>query len=101
MVVYSGTQWTTRYHLTKGRTMARFNLAESILSAIQAILPEARALANQCGERGSMSFEIIIGELVGLERLAEARVATSAYENHRRVLEACHVQADIPSARRG
>jgi hypothetical protein len=87
--------------MTKGRTMARFNLAEKVLAAIEAILPEVRALATQCGEKGAMSFEIVIGELAGLESLAEARVATSVYENHRRALEACHVAADVPTARRG
>ena len=81
--------------------MAPFNLASAILVAIQSILPEVRALSVQAGPAGAMSFEIIIGELSGLEKLAEARVAATEYENHRRVLEACHVQADVPSARRG
>jgi hypothetical protein len=82
-------------------TVAPFNLAAQVLTAIEAILPEARALANQTGVAGQMSFEIIVSELGKLESFAESRVALTVYENHRRALEACHVHADVPSARRG
>lgn len=81
--------------------MAKPSIALACLAAIEGILPEARALYLQAGDKGMMSFEIIVGELKGLEAMAQARVEENAYQQHRRVLDACHVTAEIPEARSG
>ena len=81
--------------------MSTPSIARLTLSAIEAILPEVRALYVLAGPNGIMSFEIIIGELGGLDSLCAARVTASEYENHRRALEACHVASEIPAARSG
>jgi hypothetical protein len=81
--------------------MAPRSMTAEVMSSIEAITPEVRALYVAAGSNHIMSFEIVIGELARLESLCEARAEKSAYESHRRALEACHVATVLPEARRG
>lgn len=79
--------------------MSNPGLASPVLGAIQAILPEVRALYVAAGPNHVMSFEVIIGELKELERLAGNRVSATEYASHRASLEACHVTSLMPVQR--
>lgn len=79
--------------------MSNPGLASPVLSAIEAILPEVRALYVAAGADHVMSFEVIVGELKELEMLAEKRVSASEYASHRAALEACHVTSLMPIQR--
>ena len=80
--------------------MAPRSLAEAGLEMIAGVLPEARAMYLLCADKAGMSFEIIVSELAQFEAMCKRRVEETTYENHRRRLEACHVQADVPQARK-